>query len=58
MIIDLRDYDRQEHPTQPVDGALQFLPDQYLCQRIRDGLNAKREADAFADAERRMRFGS
>lgn len=55
MGIDFRAHDQHEHPVQPADGPLEFTPDTETARRIRDGLRSKQEAEAFAQAEKRLR---
>lgn len=52
-MIDLREHDQREH-RKPVD-ALDFRPDPELTERIRAALPNRKEAAAFAEAEKRMR---
>jgi hypothetical protein len=53
--IDLREHDTHEHGLTMTQRVTELGVDLKLAQRIRDGLQKKREDEAFADAERRMR---
>lgn len=55
MTIDLRTHDQHENGMSLDERLKQPVFDLWLAQQIRERLRDKKEADAFADAERRMR---
>lgn len=55
MSIDFRDHDSREHGLTLTQRVTEARVDLRLAQRIRDGIRAKKEAEAFAEAEKRMR---
>jgi hypothetical protein len=53
--IDLREHDTHEHGLTMTQRVMELGVDLKLAQRIRDGIQKKREDEAFAEAEKRMR---
>jgi hypothetical protein len=53
--IDLRAHDTHEHGLTMTQRVMELGVDMQMAQRIRDGLQKKREDEAFAEAEKRMR---
>jgi hypothetical protein len=54
-MIDFRAHDTREHGLTMTQRVTELCVDLKLAQRIRDGLQKKREDEAFAEAEKRMR---
>lgn len=54
-MIDHREHDTHEHGLTLTQRVTEVTVDLQLAQRIRDGIKAKKEAEAFEEAERRMR---
>ncbi|MGH8158393.1 MAG: hypothetical protein ACREPQ_09745 [Rhodanobacter sp.] len=65
MTIDLREHDQHQHGLKPSgEVALEYSADLRIAQKIRDDLRAQgyriplTEAEAFAEAEKRLRGGA
>jgi hypothetical protein len=55
MNIDLRTHDQHEHGLRLEQRLQQPVFDLRLAQQIRERLKDRKEAEAFAEADRRMR---
>jgi hypothetical protein len=54
-MIDFRQHDQHQHHAKPADGPLEFDLDVDMAQRIRASLDARKDVEAFAEADKRMR---